>query len=101
MADKADNPRAGRRWWPSITVSLMLLYAASIGPISRLDLPVGWRTLYRPLLALGAFRPIGRPLAGYLNWWIPRGSREAYVYDPDDGVCYQCGFTLDPPGISR
>jgi hypothetical protein len=82
-------------------VAAIVLYVASIGPMSRLDVP-GWRTLYRPAFALGAIGPIGRPLAGYLNMWIPKGSREAYVYDPDDGVCYQCGFTLDAvPGTSK
>jgi hypothetical protein len=103
MANKADNRRVGRRWWPAITVSLLLIYVASIGPMSRVDVPIGWRTLYRPVLAIATFPQVGRPLVGYLNLWIPTGSREAYVYDPDDGgIWYQCGFALDAtPGTSR
>jgi hypothetical protein len=100
MSDRT-NDRWTRRLWVGLAGGSALIYVAGIGPASRLDAP-GWRTLYRPVFALGVFRPIGRPLAAYLNLWIPWGSRATYVYEPDDGLYYDCGFTLDPtPGTSR
>jgi hypothetical protein len=101
MPDPANDRRTRWPLWVGLFGAIALIYVAGIGPISRLDL-AGWQTVYRPMFALGEFRPIGRPLAGYLNLWIPRGSPATYVYDPNDGVCYQCGFALDPtPGRSK
>jgi hypothetical protein len=101
MSVPANHRRARWPCWVGALGAIVLIYVAGIGPISRLDVP-GWQTIYRPMFALGEFRPIGRLLAGYLNQWIAKGSSAVYVYDPDDGVCYQCGFTLDPtPGRSK
>jgi hypothetical protein len=101
MPNPANDRRTRWRLWSGSLAAIVLIYVAGIGPASRLDVP-GWRTLYRPLFSLGTFSFVGRPLAGYLNLWIPKASRASYFYEPADGLWYDCGFTLDPtPGTSK
>jgi hypothetical protein len=101
MANPANDRRTRWRLWSGSLAAIVLIYLAGVGPASRFDVP-GWMTIYRPVFAMGELAPIGRPLAAYLNLWVPTSSHATYVYAPGDGVYYVCGFTLDPiPGTSK
>ena len=77
-------------WLMAVSI-VLLLYALSIGPVVRYGILQKGNSrvvvlAYWPLNEAAKFAPVGKPLAAYVNLWVPASFHADYV--PGRGVVF-------------